>query len=504
MRAARATGTVGRRRYALEKAYGDYGARIGWAWRGFTDMAGGIWYFFVHDERSRTTVALLSTLLQMGALVLLAAFGHGHAVIYAIGLVVILASLLVFSNGEELGGLFVRLVCGVTAATVVLIIAGVVLLPVVAVFIVYLLILLALTVLSILLFVPMRLWDEATLLWRRIARRCPYDDCGRAGLPLHVCSCGAVYDDLRPNFYGVFHHACEHGKGTVRLPTLDILGRKRLPRLCRHCKRPIALSSFGELPERPIAIVGGAGAGKTVFLRQATRLLRDQLGQAPGSAIEVDGEDQRKDLEADLRLLDEGRVLAKTAGDVMQAFALAVRLRRPHSLRCLLYLFDAPGEHFTTMERFGRKQAVQHLAGIVLLVDPLSLPGLAKAGAGTASLSTVAGTLLAGAAGMLMVGPGGTTAVPLAVVLSKSDALPAEMRKALGPADAADASARCRRILERLGAGNELRALEQRFSDIRYFACSALGRPPTPHQAKPFKPVGVLRPLLWLLRLDRP
>ncbi len=358
---------------------------------------------------------------------------------------------------------------------------------------------LMLTALLLAVVVPMRLYDEASLLWRRIARRCPYDDCGRGGLPIHVCSCGARYRDLRPNIYGIFHHTCKHADGAVRLPTLDILGRRRLPRLCRHCERPIALSSFGELSEKPIALIGTPGAGKTIFLRQSTRMLRLALSAIPGSRAEVDSAEQQEELRHDLEMLDRGLMPPKTAGDVMQAFALAVRLPSPHDLRCLLYLFDAPGEHFATVQRFGRKLILQSLSGIVLLVDPCSLPGLTGGPPATdgVSLPRVVETLLAGAA-QLFGNNGGRCGVPLAVVLSKRDALRPEVQQTVN----AGSDETVRAVLVEHGAGNEVRALEQRFGRVRYFACSALGRPPLPHRDEPYHPEGILEPLLWLLGID--
>jgi hypothetical protein len=63
-------------------------------------------------------------------------------------------------------------------------------------------------------------------------------------------------------------------------------------------------------------------------------------------------------------------------------------------------------------------------------------------------------------------------------------------------------SASCRKALDALGAGNVVRGLEQYFTSVRYFACSALGRIPDPKNRAPFQPAGVIEPFLWLLRLS--
>jgi hypothetical protein len=410
-----------------------------------------------------------------------------------------------------------RAASAAVAVATVLLLGTVALAMLVAVFATYLLALFTATALSVVAFVPMRTIHAAWLLWRRIYRRCPYDDCGRGGLPIHICTCGERYADLLPSFYGLFHHTCRHADGEVKLPTLDFLGRNRLPRLCRHCQRPLVLSSLGELPEQPVAVVGGPSAGKTVFLRQATRALRDRLAVLPGSQVQVDAAAHERDLASDLQLLDRGQVPAKTGGDVMQALGLAMRLPRPHRLRSLLYLFDAPGEHFASLERFGRKQVVQHLGGIILLVDPFALPPLVEQGRRQAAglkpseapLDHVVGVLLAGVNQLLVHQPAEKCSVPLAVVLAKADALPVAEHSylaGLSPADGlpptAGHSGQCREALVRLGGGNSVRALEQKFRTIRYFACSGLGRLPDPKDTRPFRPAGVAEPLLWLLGLD--
>jgi hypothetical protein len=94
--------------------------------------------------------------------------------------------------------------------------------------------------------------------------------------------------------------------------------------------------------------------------------------------------------------------------------------------------------------------------------------------------------------------------VPLAVVLNKTDALPAKEHPFLADLVSSDDGAhdRCRQALERLGEGRSIRALEQKFETVRYFACSALGRMPDPRDHSPFRGSGAIEPFLWLLNLD--
>ena len=376
-------------------------------------------------------------------------------------------------------------------------------------FLPYLLALVLLTALSAVAFLPIRAMNGLSLLYRHITYCCPYDDCGYSGLPIHIYG-DQQFPDLQPNFYGVFYHSCRNPDGTeVKLPTLDFRGRKKLDRICGGCKRPLIFSSFGELAEKPIAIVGGPMAGKTVFLCQAVDQLLDCLGKLPGSRVQIDSDTQWQELEGNMQRLQRGQVLAKTVNQTM-AFGLSARLSR--RWRHLLYLYDAPGEDFLTMQRLGQKQSFQHTSGIILLVDPFSLPGLASHRDKSMSqvvsevpLQQVVETLLAGVNTLLVKQPTDTCNVPLAVVINKVDALPvAELPflSALQTGSEAGTEA-CRQALDRLGANRILPALEHKFTKIKFFSCSALGRMPDPDNASPFQPLGVTEPFLWLLGLEK-
>jgi hypothetical protein len=369
----------------------------------------------------------------------------------------------------------------------------------------YFFILLALTGLSLLVFIPMRIGHEVWLLYRRITYQCPYDDCAYRGLPIHVCACGERYKDLMPNFYGIFHHKCKHGDKIEKLPTLDILGRSRLVRLCGRCERPLVLSSLGELPEHPIAIVGGISVGKTVFMLQALQEIERHYKAIAGSKIKIDSEEQERELKREMALMSTGQLPAKTIADVVQAVGLAMDV--PKKLRCLLYLFDSPGEHFGDFKLFSRKQTTQYLKGIMLLVDPFSLAALKEHSdehkyeikPSESSLYENVTVLIAGVNQMLVARPEDKCDVPLAVVMSKADALPREAFPFLGELETTGNGSACRGALEKLNEGRSIRALEQKFRHVAYFTSSALGRIPSLKDVRPFEPRGVVEPLVWLL-----
>ena len=513
------------RMYLFERAYIDYGTRIRTFGSKLWEICGNIWNWFWRGPGGRALDIILRASVIIVAIILCVLYvryenSHGRgfslSTLGAIVVIFVFASIVLWGWKAPLH-FATRLLAGVSASGSILVLSVVAIALALAVFSSYLLLLFALTAFSFVIFLPMRAGQELSLLYRRIAYRCPYDDCSGQGLPIHICSCGQQYTDLLPSFYGIFYHTCRHGTQEVKLPTMDFLGRNKLPRLCGTCKRPLILSSIGELSERPIVVVGGPSAGKTIFLRQATRQLRKHLSTLPSARVHIDSEEQEHALTQDLMQLDQGQVIAKTAGNIMQAFGLAVRIPKKR-VNSLLYLYDAPGEHFLTMERFGQKQVLRHLAGIILLVDPFSLPGLSDhAHRLAASLQpseipfyNIVSVLINGVNQMLVRRPVDKCDVPLAVVISKADALPWKdlpFLANLGPDHPIDLdnslySTRCREALEKLGEGRSIRALEQKFSNMQYFACSALGRMPNGKNTAPFQPLGVAEPFLWLLRIS--
>jgi hypothetical protein len=515
------------RMYQFERAYVDYAA----GFRGFVhrirQVSADIWHWFWRGEGSVIIEWLLRAAIvtaALGAAWMYWSYEQNRGRGFSSGMVVALLAIIVFVSLILIGykapvHVVARLLSGTSASGLALALMAVAALVATAIFVPYLLILFLLTALSFLVFIPLRGLHAAWLLHRRITYRCPYDDCAYSGMPIHVCSCGEQYADLMPSFYGLLHHSCRKPGHYERLPTMDWWGRNKLPRLCGGCKRPLVFSSIGEVSIRPISLVGGPNAGKTIFLHQAVHQLQGQIGSLRGGTARIDSDQQKKEHEDALQRLGQGQVLPKTSGNVMHALGLTIRV--PHQLRCLLYLYDAPGEHFSSVESFAQKQNMQHISGILLIVDPYSLPAIADVAARrpASPASTIQPTiepfqrvvdvLVQETNLMLVRQPTERCKVPLAILLSKTDDLPvkefpflAGLTPANGHTSDAAFSSQCREALANLGARSGLETLERKFTTVRYFACSALGRPPD-HTNIPFKPVGVAEPLLWLLGLEQ-
>lgn len=508
-----------RRMYVFERAYVDYAARLRAFFVRLWNFCRSIWGWFWEGAGANVIehvlrVAIVLTAIALDVFYVRYEYAQGRSfgfTTFLICLGILLFSFFIMWGWKAPVHFLARAVSGGTASGSILTTSSLAAVLAVVVFTGYLLGLVLITLASLFVFLPMRAAHYLWLFYRHIAYRCPYDDDGGShGLPIHVCTCGESYDDLQPSFYGIFNHICRHDDGTeVKLPTMDFLGRKKLHRLCAGCKRPLVGSSLGELAEMPISLVGGPSVGKTVFLTQAVHQLQGRLNQIPGSKFEIDSEAKAIELRKNTDMLGRGQLVAKTVGDVMQATSIAVRI--PKIMSSLLYIYDSPGEHFLAVERFGKKQILQHTSGIILLVDPFSLPSLAhqvnhadiQLRPSATPFKKIVDVIITGVNLMLLDSPVDRSTVPVAVVIAKADALPTAafpFLEGIKPNGArpADMSARCRNALVQLGGEPGVRALEQKFTSVRYFSCSALGRMPNPGDASAFQPAGVIEPLQWV------
>jgi len=322
-------------------------------------------------------------------------------------------------------------------------------------------------------------------LWRRIFFTCPSRDCSYRGLPAYLCpKCGTGNPKLWPNLYGLLWHPCV--KCGELLPALRSLGRKKLQRLCGGCGIPLVGRHAGRAPERLVAIAGAPSSGKTNYLLSAV----DQIVHGDSAVPirgSIDDPAQEREFRREWEGLAAGRVAAKTAA-VASAFILYARAGNS---KCQLYLYDAPGEEFTSIRAMSRQQYFNLLEGFVVLVDPLPL---AAGPAGAQALqNVVAATVATASSGPA--GRAGKLRYRVAVVISKADEQ--VVKQKLGQVAASGAA--CRKAIVDWGGASALLALEHHFESVEYFACSALGRPVDPKNREPFKGRGVLEPLGWVL-----
>lgn len=508
--------------YVFEGAYVDYAGKVRKRANQFLIICKKVWNWFWLGKGADIIEKILRFLIFAGSIalcVLYVRYEYANGRSFSFGMIfsilgIFFFAFLVLWGWKQPIHFLARGLSAISSLIPISLVAILALTTTLTIFIPYLVVLVILTILSFFVFVPMRFAHWLWLLHRKITYKCPYSDCSYNQMPIYICSCGVQYNDLKPSFYGIFYHVCRHDDGQkVKLWTMDFLGRKKLTRLCGGCKRELFFSSLGELPVHPIAVVGGPSTGKTLFLRQAVRQLSNYFGSIHGSTVNIDSKTQEHELQRDFNELDQGRILPKTGGDAMQAFGMTIKI--PNGLKMLLYMFDAPGEHFETIERFGQKHMMQNVSGIILLIDPFTLSNTEKytmskaeydrlsreAKASQTSFKKIVDVLINGVNMMLVTQPTAQCDVPLAVVINKGDALDVAIRfknrnisSTVGLPDSI-----CKKMLEQLDGKSCINALGQKFSTIRYFCCTTLGRNPGIQNRAPFQPVGVKEPFVWLM-----
>lgn len=356
-----------------------------------------------------------------------------------------------------------------------------------------------------------RMVEYTSMLIRRIFLACPHTGCYRKiALPHYVCpGCGAIHRRLLPGSYGTFRRRCACGR---KLPTLFLFGRAQLQALCPHpdCGRPLAAAT-GTVRNFHISIVGGPAAGKSSLLVASLIELR---ARARGGRVDVQlqADKDKRQLEASVDGFARGVVVPKTAQ--LSPDAIQMKITGHTGGAGLLYVYDTAGELFQDTDEIRRHEYYSYAHSILFLIDPFSLRQVRV---------DLAGILPDSEAGIRpseeppghvyqrmivnlrqLAGKSGLIRRPIAVVLTKVDALgiDAQVDRSARAIQAEPRPSRepepsgVRRWLMDHGEGNLVRAIEQDFSDVRYFSCSALGRVP---DGSALVPRHALAPLEWSL-----
>lgn len=297
---------------------------------------------------------------------------------------------------------------------------------------------------------------------RRTRPACSHPGCYQPfPRPEYGCpGCDARHRDLVPGRHGVLRRVCRCGAG---LPTSVLLGRGRLTGYCPHCHRPLA-SGVGQAPLVHLPVVGGPAAGKTTYTHLAVDAL-DGVGFA--DPHEAEGFAER------VSALRGGTPVPRTVVELARATVLNVTL--DDARKCLLYLFDPPGEHYTSSDRIAWQRYLDLATGLLLVVDPLTLDGVRRSLTyhEVAMLSDVPPStedpahVIDRLVGALRTRTDGGRLDRIAVVVTKIDAL---RRTAVGqPLIHGTGPDPVRDWLERAGWGNPMRTLDRMAGEVRYF-----------------------------------
>jgi Double-GTPase 2 len=342
----------------------------------------------------------------------------------------------------------------------------------------------------------LRLAESVRRLLRRTAYECPHDH-ERFSLPVYVCpSCSAEHRDLVPGRWGIFRRECSCE--SVALPTMVLGGRQRVPQRCPSGHPMSGLIGFAETLR--IALVAGPSAGKTTYLA-AAMLEFEQMAAQKRFAVNVLEESAAAYGEV-VGALRHGLLPQKT--QISGNPALVTEIQGDDRSR-VLYAYDVAGENYQSADQVRNLRFLEVPSGLILLVDPLSIPRVAEEH--EAELARLRHAVLPSpeepirvlerTVAALVEGGADPKEVPIAVVIGKTDAV-----GIAGEIDArrgAAGEAAPRVWLDANGAGNFVRAVEQEFKHVRWFGCSALGRVPDVADRSAYEPKGATEPLLWLL-----
>jgi hypothetical protein len=307
-------------------------------------------------------------------------------------------------------------------------------------------------------------------------------------------------------------------------------------RACPTCHTPLSQTFLGS-PSPLIGVVGGKGAGKSVYLSVLNHQLRTTVRRRFRADIRLCG-DQQGGLGAPRQWLDTYEEQLFTHGKLFAGTAAAANGVRPpvvlewrqprrrlgmgSTSTTVLSFYDAAGEDLTTQEGVHTQKYLGVADGLVLLLDPWQLRGALdhievppEAVQAAEPPLSVLGMITDLLRAEHRVRPRSRIRVPMAVVFAKMDAFydalgedhplratPREL-PAYDEVAGAHTHEQVKALLHEYRADDIDALLTLNFTTFRYFAVSALGAAPDyaaatvdPGGVRPFR---VEEPLLWLL-----
>lgn len=358
--------------------------------------------------------------------------------------------------------------------------------------------------------------ERTFLFLRHFFAACPH--CHKKSvLPEYLCdACGKIHAKLVPNDYGILYHKCECGQ---KLPATFFVNRGRLQARCPDCHQFLQREHI-ESKRIFIPILGGPSAGKTAFLFSVVRKFMEESVAELGFSAEFIDPNTKAEYEKVINQLKKGKVPGKTTASIPKAFNLA--LKKDNKIKWLLYIYDPAGEAYRDTENLSGHRFHGYSSGMVMIVDPFSIPAVRRNYAQDLSktwsdvnpsqldIESALSRVLLTMEESFALSKTDKIKEPFAVVMSKVDAFDLEevvgeaaVERAMAVADTTDRTKVRNEVLRKqlLEWGEEafVHQLDTRFTNVRYFSCSALGRIPDASE-RDLVPYDVFAPILWLCR----
>ncbi|MGC7101130.1 zinc ribbon domain-containing protein [Amycolatopsis lurida] len=326
--------------------------------------------------------------------------------------------------------------------------------------------------------------------------------------------------------------------GRAKAGTCPECGAVSRIRACPTCHTTLP-TTFGEDPRSPlVGLIGGKGAGKTVFLTVLMHELQHAIRRRFGADTRLIGDQHageastKRWFETYERALFVDKVLPETTRSAIDGVRAPIVFewrtsrrrfaRRARPLSSTLSFYDAAGEDMTTQDSVYTQHYLRWTSALIVVLDPWQLPG--ARGRITVPDNAIRENeppqevLNRVTEALRQREDSGLIRVPMAVVFAKMDSFfdslgpahPLMRPPAAGPAyDERAGAATHDHVLDLLG---ELGAdaidshLRLNYRKYRYFAVSALGATPdyasNSVNARGIQPHRVDEPLLWLLSLS--
>jgi len=281
-------------------------------------------------------------------------------------------------------------------------------------------------------------------------------------------------------------------------------------------------NEIGRLINVHIPVIGGPLTGKSNYIFMATREFIENYAKPRGFLVEIPDEKHLQNYESNIKQLSKGTPLLKTAEIVPQAYNLAIKKPKDRIGR-IVYIYDAAGEAYSEESNTILQTYYKYVHGLIFIIDPFSIEiFMRKHNAEIKKLKNSVRpsemdamdayermiTVLEASVGLKR---DQKFQHPLAIVITKTDALGLDEiigRTAAEELMRQDPSIRfevdaINKLVEKFlidyGLGNFVRDVKLQFDDVAFFSCSSLGRLPDPSDQRPYEPIGVLEPFLWLL-----
>jgi hypothetical protein len=381
------------------------------------------------------------------------------------------------------------------------------------------------------LFMIVMIVDRSYLVIREISISC-YECKSKFMYPVYICpSCRAKHDKLTPSIYGAFKRKCTCGK---ILPTSIFHAggrRKDLEAHCPVCEQRGKITYLTDRESRPVCVpvVGGASVGKSAFITAYANLFIDHIALNKGVDVEFYNKVRESDFQVMKTHFRHGQIF-KTAvqTDLSRASSIAfsffVKHRQLKPER-LIHIYDIAGETFTENTENELQKQYDYCDGIILLIDPFSIPRVMrqygqklnntdKASTSNAGIDYIMGNFIIKLQETTRLSKSKLLHTPLAIVLSKIDQ--ADLSLVIGDFAIKRVMANhggdfkdyfdtmdfiCREFLRKMDMGDVLSHIQMNFKNSRFFSASAIGH--TLNQGR-YSPHNVTPVFDWILATTDP